>query len=146
MPSVMVAKKEAIAALLQDLEILDGIDIIIDRQHDLQSAIDASVAKASGAAVLVGCTRGKNRDLKMVPPRFDTDFTVSVWTLPIIVEDGEGVPGEELMEAIAVALHGEELPGSPPGCSDELEVGGWKVVADDTYLIHALDVAAPVQL
>ena len=57
--SAFLDRADAIAAHLGTIESLEGIDVIVDRQKELDSALKKSIAKKKGAGIGPVCVRTK---------------------------------------------------------------------------------------
>lgn len=77
---------DLLAARLRDLPVLAEIDVIVDRQKDLQNLLQQSMAKVKGAMVLINVLSGQASDASSKMLELDQSMTVSLWGLPILRE------------------------------------------------------------
>lgn len=81
-------------------------DVIIDRQHDILSAIAMAVSSATnGVAITILPARGKTRDQRSRALVLDTTVTVAMWTKPLLAGELTDQPEEDIHEAVMDALH-----------------------------------------
>lgn len=117
---------------------LVAAQIIIDRQHDILSAIANTVATASnGIAVTIQPMRGRAVDPDSEILYVDSTIIVSMWTSPVLAGALTDQPEEEIHEDIMQALHHFALAvhdTSARQCWQKLKVTGWEEVDDAEYL------------
>lgn len=102
-PDDLLAPADALAAMLRDVEKLDGIEVIVDRQQDLGAAIDAGVAKATGAAIVIsldGWGAGpEDGGVPLLPLR----HSIALWTIPVY--RAGAIPESVALGALVKAVH-----------------------------------------
>lgn len=113
---------------------LQGVDVIVDRQKDILSMVNVSVAKATGCAVTILWT-----GFKRTPTGERTgNYMIRVWSKPIIT--GENKEADELVERIDQVLN-DWVPTSASGnghCHYKLIGDGADLAPDRSYLIYEM--------
>lgn len=133
MTTDLLQPADALAAYLRGVPALGGIDVHVDRQMDPREAVAASVAKADGAAILIGL-QGWAGPRAEVPVDWEIrpTYSISLWTVPVMRP--EHLPCSRLLAALIRAVHGWDGGESTPGhwC-------GWHWRTRDGRLIPDLD-------
>lgn len=113
-------------------------DVIIDRQHDILSAIAQTVATASnGVAITILPMRAQTVDPRSKSLKLDTTITIAMWTKPLIAGALTDQPEEDIHEALMDALHHHECTVLDNGArrfKQRLMVTGFNEVDDPEYL------------
>ena len=113
-------------------------DVIIDRQHDILSAIATAVATASnGIAITVQPMRATTTDPRSKKLHLDTTIVVTMWTKPLLAGELTDQPEEDVHEALLDALHHHEceiLSNDARRFKQRLMVTGFNEVDDPDYL------------
>lgn len=136
-----------IEAKLEALPAMAGIDVLYDRQKDVEAAALAAVEKAKGIFVTV-MFMGKRKRREGVG-RWQAVYLIQVWGRPII-RDGD-TPIDDIVEAIEAALDGESIDGAAPDGIDghyyhEVEVRDVGLIPDRTWLKFGIEVELDLQL
>ena len=133
---------DEMAVYLRTLVALDGIEVIVDRQKDIEQKILNAVSASSGAEVVILYVGGRNPNPeRMSSLRKTCKFSVTVETLPVIQTD-EQAKSDELVEAIQAALHGWR--SATQHCAEGMRVLGDELVPDNTLL--RMDVQVEIDL
>lgn len=113
-------------------------DVIIDRQHDILSAIATAVSTASnGVAITVQPMRATTVDPRSKKLHLDTTIVVTMWTKPLLAGELTDQPEEDIHEALLDALHHHEceiLANDARRFKQRLMVTGFNEVDDPDYL------------
>ncbi len=120
---------------LERLVLMDGIDVIVDQQKNLNNLINQAVAKLKGATVILftGASPVDNGCELM-----DADFLVQIYGAPILRPDGVTV--ERLSQVAARALS-KWKPSPLDHCDYSFRVTGRiELVPDTTYVIYEFPV------
>jgi hypothetical protein len=132
--SVMIDLCTAVQTLLEARDVLDGLPVIIDRQKDLRSDIDAAVAKASACIVLYPTT-GTRDPSPMAGDEFQAGMVIEVVCTPLLQETGAAT-ADDIAEDVITALDGWLRPNAPtPGSADKLRVVSFSLDPDPDYLV-----------
>jgi hypothetical protein len=117
--------------MLDEIDGLSGIDIIVDRQKNLDVQIQKAIGKSSGAMILILL------DGWDTPPEGEATylmlrFTISVWTRPILQEGN-------IAESTILALLLRSVQGYRPDPAQcyRWHVGAGQAVEDNRYRITA---------
>ena len=133
--SVFLDMADAMKGRLEELAVLEGISVIVDRQKDLQAGIDLGIAKL-GVCVSITFEGGAmRRDSK--PVVCDPRYAVRVWATPILAEEGQPL-ADDVVEAVIDGLT-DWSPEARPRCDEELVADSdLEIVPHKTYLIYEM--------
>jgi hypothetical protein len=134
---------DEIAAVLSEVPSLEGMKIVVDRQHDLLSELSKVVGRQTGNLILVAWAGGKNQDESGDRPRIESAFTVTIFSKPII-RKGE-IPADDIAEVIASTLH-DWRPVSSLGFDERLVVTGIYPADIPDLLAHQIRFTLITQL
>jgi hypothetical protein len=134
---------EAIATEISKLTKLEGIDVIVDRQKDLNTEIEVSVAKLSGVAVVVQWQEPslKSRGSRVSPAK----FLIHVYGCPILQGD-DAVPADDVLEAIMPVFNGWKKVSGQNCAYDVEHDGSAQMLPSNDYVIWELPLKAAVEL
>lgn len=139
--SSFLTMADAVAAHLQTVAELDGIDILVDRQKNLDVEISKRIAGAKGAVVTILWVGGKVPNPKAKILAFDNALSIAVRTLPIL-RDGM-TAADDLVEIIAKAIHHfNPNPDGPNACRRRVEVIGAELSPDPKHLVYEIAATA----
>lgn len=119
---------------------LQGVDVIVDRQKDILSMVNVSVAKATGCAVTILWT-GFGR---ATTGERTGNYMIRVWSKPIIT--GENKAADEIVERIDHVLN-EWVPPSASGnghCHYKMIGSGADLAPDRSYLIYEMPFSVKI--
>jgi hypothetical protein len=106
---------------------LAGIDVLLDRQLDVESLMAAKVAQGKGAASAVFWAGAANRNLDTPGPLLRCRYTVSIFARPVLRRGS--ATADDLAEAAMKALHHwiPTLTSAPDGTGavTVTPVSGW---------------------
>lgn len=135
---------DEIAERLGDVAALDGVDIIVDRQKDLNAEVNKAVAKAKGAVVVILWAGSDNEDEDAAGPRLACDYEITVHCKPVI--RGSESPADELVEAICQSLHQWLPDGGVTDAYERMTVRRVGLSPDPKNLVYQIDARVTVQL
>lgn len=127
----------AIKTRLESLVILDGIEVVVDRQLSIDTKVKMAMGKAKRSCVTILWSRaGTENAASMVS---EPTYTVRGYFRPAIREDdADAAKADDVMEAIAPALTGWH-PSAGSHTHETLQpVGDIDLVPDKTYLIYEM--------
>lgn len=145
--SVFSDTADAIVALLQESGRLGGIEILADRQRDLQGELRKVVNKSTGNLILVTWTASERSDANAGGPRFVGTYSVTVWAKPLIGKDEQ--PADEIVQLVTQLLddHRPVLPGGQPcHIHSSWRVLGAVPIEHPDLLVHRIPVQIPLQI
>lgn len=132
----ILSTADALAAHLADLPELAGVTLLVDRQRDLENEIAQGVAKAGGAVLLIEPTSGRASDPSAKTLQFDNNYTLSLWSLPILRQDDAYTAAQRVPAVMAAVQHWQPAPKPFP--THRFEVTGWQIEPDEQFLIYAI--------
>jgi hypothetical protein len=134
---------QALATHLSTVPSLKHVPVMVDRQQELSSELRKAIGKQSGCLAVVTWAGAKNEDLSSDGPNFTTTYTVHLFSKPVI-RAGE-IPADDVMQAIATALHDYRVKPTDP-YSARLVVTDIDPVPHEELLIYQLTLTTPNQL
>lgn len=140
--SPFIQRAEEMSARFRSLTMLDGVDVIVDRQKDIRADLAKIPGKAKGmlvAILWVGAKRVENDPLVM-----DAMYEVRIYSKPII--RGEQTPADEIIAEMMASLHEwqADIDGLP---DDEFRItGDLDLIPDASFLFYFFPVTARVIL
>lgn len=150
--SAISTTADGIKAVLEAVVALDGIGVIVDRQKNIVSKIQAAVAKAAGNAIVI-FFEGYDVPDPNAKRRVRASYTVKTFSLPVIENATQAEPdrlyADDVIEIIHAALHHYAAPvdgKAMPNAIGEMQVSGADFVPDPRWLCYELTVAVDVQL
>jgi hypothetical protein len=114
-----MAMAEALSGRIKSLSLLAGVDVIVNRQKDLESMVMLALEKKRGAAVTVIWTGAQPVDSG--PLAMESRYLVEVYGIPILRP--RDVPADALLQAILPAVHNWH-PDERAHCDDFFQVTG----------------------
>lgn len=103
-PDDLLAPAEALATRLRAVPKLTGIEVIVDRQGDLDAMIGKAVNKAKGAAIVLALAGWDEPDAQAAQAQLPLNLSISLWTIPIM---RKGAVSESIaLGALVKAVHG----------------------------------------
>jgi len=126
------------------IETVNGLSgaVIVDRQNNIGSEFLKRMNKAGGLAVVIGMAGAKNPSPEHKTLRLRASFSVTIFTKPII-RAKDAILADDLVEAVAEALHGWWPDSVPSNGGHRLRVTRAEFPANDTYNISSLTVSEP---
>lgn len=126
---------EALKAILEARPALATTPVIVEKQQDLNSAIQSAVAKM-GTCILLYSASGK-RPVKSCPgDPFDTAIVIEIYSKPIL-RGSTTITGEAAMAEVILAVDGWSHPGDVSGNAfGKTVVLAWELVPDPDYLVY----------
>lgn len=143
-PLDLLAPADALAAMLRTVPQLAGIDVIVDRQQDLGASIDAGVAKAAGAAIVIsldGWGEGPSESGHALLP---LRHSIALWTIPVY-RDG-ALPESVALGALVRAVHAWIPDPSPGRRIFRWRVGSGAAAGTDMYNIYEFEATYELAL
>ncbi len=154
--SRMLDLATAIQQRLKAWPALAGIDVLLDRQLDVESLMAAKVAQGKGAAIAVFWAGAANRNLDTSGPLLRCRYTISIFARPVLRRGA--ATADDLAEAAMKALHHwvpaltQEVDGEPvttpiggPHAAAEVKVIACDLASrDERFVIY--EVAAEADL
>ena len=134
---------EAIAAHLATITALADVPVVVNRQKELESELRKALGKQAGCLAVISWAGSPNEDLSADGPLFKSSYTVHLFSRPIL-RSGQ-TPADDLMEAMATALHDHRLTAGG-AYRDRLVVTGIEPEPHDELLIYVLTLTTPSQL
>jgi hypothetical protein len=131
-----IGKAEALAAYLETVLALAGIDVVVARQKDLLASVELAAGKAAGTCVVVAWLGGSNANRSAATLVMGGRYSVSVWALPIAT--AQTVPVDAIVEAAAAAVHGWEGEPTYNRPARRLEVTDVSLVPDERFLVYEI--------
>ena len=131
---------ESIKTRLESLVVLDGVDVIVDRQLSIDSKVKIAVGKAKGACVSILWARS-GLDLADAAAS-DPVYTIRGYFRPALRDgDADAAKADDVMEAIVGALTGWH-PDARAHANEKLQpAGDIDLVPDKSYLIYEVAYA-----
>lgn len=134
---------DSIAKRITSLDLMDGARIVVDRQHDIAAEVSKVVARQTGSLVLIAWVGGKNIDETSDGPRIESEFTVTLFSKPVLRRDDQ--PADEIIESIAKSLH-DWRPVPIGAYSDRAVVTGIYPTDIPDLLVHQIRLTLTSQL
>lgn len=135
---------EAMAAHLEAHAPLAGVDVIVDRQKDIESMVAGAIEKSRGLCITIGFLGFSNAADETPGPLIQPRFAVRCWGLPILNGD-DGITADFAAMEVARALH-LALLDSAEHSFERLYVEDGDLVPDASFLIYELTVRGRLQL
>ena len=140
--SPFMARAEEIATRFRSLAVMDGVDVIVDRQKDILNEVAKGVAKAKGVMVAVLWAGGKATDTD--PLTMDALFEIRIYAKPVL--RGAETPADELVAAMLPAIHDWKADDSLH-CGWNFQVSGdLDLIPDKNFLFYFFPVTGRVRL
>lgn len=132
---------DEMAAYLETLPELSGIDVIVDRQKDIETEILKAVEKSKGAAVVILYVGGKNihKDGKQFLYK-KHKYSISVHCLSMIQTEDQ-MPADDIVETVELAMNGWKSPSNTKRCQDVVHVEGDELVPHESLLIYDVQMS-----
>lgn len=126
-------------------QLLEGVEVIVDRQRDIGSEVSKKVLM-SGAILVVILYQGfANPDERYSGlPSVIRRYTVTVYSRPVMLSEGE-MPADDVVEAVARRLHNWDADEATEGLASVI-VTFCDMRPDQKHLIYDLDVEAQSSL
>jgi hypothetical protein len=122
---------------------ITDVDVIVYRQKEVNSQVNAAVAKAKGTAIVIVWQGFRTLDANAKKPRLTQTYNITVWSKPIIA--GDELKADDVMESIIARMwHWIPVPGSHTQGEAVVEDGG--LVPDKTFLKYDCEVTIPTSL
>lgn len=134
---------EAIAIHLSGLSALVNVPVLVDRQKELATELRLALGKQNGALAVVSWAGASNDDLTAEGPQLKCSYTVTLFSKPVIKTNE--IPADDVMEAMATALHDYRLISTDPH-RHRLLVAGIEPIPHEELLIYQLTLTALRQL
>ena len=128
---------DLLKAHLEQVEDIDGVAVIVNRQKDLENELSQTVAGLSGAAVIIEPVSGSLPEPSSATLQFDHRYVVSLWSQPIL-SDPQAVPASRRLVSIIRAVH-HWRPALTNIPTTRMQVQGWSISQNESYLIYAID-------
>lgn len=145
--SVFYDTADAIVSLLQESGRFGGINILADRQRDLNAEVRKVVNKTIGNLILVTWSSSERNDPNAGGPRFVGEYSVTVWGKPLINADEQ--PADDIVQLVTQILddHRPPLPnGQPSHIQQSWRVLGAVPIEHPDLLVHRIPVQIPLQI
>jgi hypothetical protein len=144
--SSMLDAADAIKARLEAQATLAGVDVIVDRQKDILSAVAAAIGKTKGNAITILWEGFGVPDPNTSGPRILSRYSIRTWSMPV-VERARKAPGDVILAdtivvSICKALH-HWMP-TEAHIFGEMTVTGGDLVPDPRWLSY--EINAEIQL
>lgn len=104
--SVYLDRADEMATLITGLFDDGEIAVVVDRQKDLTSEFNKQMGKVRGGVVVIEWIGANNVNIDLDDLRVNSRYSITVITKPIIRDQSERLPIDDLIETIASALHG----------------------------------------
>lgn len=121
---------------------LTRVEVIIDRQKDVLSAVQRATSNAGGAAIVILWQGFQVIDKNASTPRLGARYTLTAWTTPVIT--AEEIPADLVMESILQRLWQWVPDGAHAHGEVEIQNGG--LVPDSKFLIYDCELTIPISL
>lgn len=139
-----LGRADSLAAFIGAIPEIAGMSVIVNREEDLLSQVNAGIEKAAGqGCVVIKWLGGSNPDRKSKLLRIGARYSISLWTVPVLYDGPEAevprLPADDMIEKIAEAIHGWVDP-RPGALIHRLEVEDIAVVPDPPpgQLVHEI--------
>lgn len=140
--SAWIDMAEAIVVRLRSLQVLAAATVIVDRQKDIDSELEAAIGKLQG---LVTVLWDRGPVISANPVVTQAVYTVRLYTMPILSSETD-VSADEMLEAATVALS-DWHPDPHAHCNDWLSVtSGPELLPHDQCLLYEMQVSGRVTL
>lgn len=125
---------DLIESRLESVSALDGVEIIVNRQKNLNNVIAQAVAKTAGAAIIIDAVRGEVIERGKLD--MTNSYAISLWANPVL-RSSTSTPASELLISILGALHGwQPAPRTHP--LRKITITGWQITPDENFLIYTV--------
>lgn len=113
---------------------LAGLPVIIERQNDIVSEIEAAVGKMSACITIYPTRGGRARRAKRGDP-FSCGLFFEVYATPLLQQAGAAA-ADDIAEAVILAFDGVPRPGTHTGHPDDsIAVEDFELVPDKEYVV-----------
>lgn len=136
---------DALAARLNGLSALSGVETFVDRQKDVAVEVAKRVGKATGGCVTIlfeGFTNSDPRQSGL--PSVTRRYTATVYSRPVLLTAGE-LPADDIVEGISTALHDWDPDETVAGIL-QIHVTGGDFRPDFKYLIYDVTIEVKCRL
>lgn len=140
--SVFLGVADGLAATLAEVESLSGIDIIVDRQKELDVKLRKSIAKKKGIGIIIFFSSARNSDQEDPTPQFENTYLVTVWSKPVIRKDETS--SDEIVQTICQELHHWIHDGDD--CYQRAKASTVRLVPHAAYLVYEITIKIPIRL
>ena len=139
MPKIVdiLSTADALAERIGALASLAGVEILANRQKDLEAAINAGVGKAEGMAVIIDPVRGTMVDPDSSTLAMENSYVISIWSQPVLLADQATPAARALVDIIRSVHHWKPHPNTQP--LHRLQVTGWQITPDESFMIYTIE-------
>ena len=139
---------EAIKTHLETSFTTVEMPVIVLKQQNIASELQANLAKAGGSVLVIEFANGPNPSPEAGNIRLNVSYKLTLFAKPIILNKKAGqTPADDLVERVCIALHQwNPAPDSFQGsasqysCDYEARVTGIKLVTNPQFLIHEISI------
>jgi hypothetical protein len=130
---------DAMAARLNALTTLPGVEAIVWRQKDFTNELAQKTSRVGGALIVILYSGFANSsDAAAVHLNVARRYTVSIFAKPVI-RTTRDLAADDIVETVAATLHNWEPDETLTGAA-EIKVSGCELRPDTQYLIYDLDL------
>jgi hypothetical protein len=119
---------------------LTKLDVIVDRQKQIEAEVAKGVAKSTGTAITILWEGFVTVDKNARRPRLAHSYTLVVWSKPVIA--GKNLTADDVMESVVQRLWQWRPVGGHAFSECEVKDGG--LVPDAKYLKYDVQVVIPI--
>jgi len=134
--SVYLDRADEMATLIEGLFDAGEVAVVVDRQKDLTSEFNKQMGKVRGGVVVIEWIGANNVNVDLDDLRLNSRYSVTVITKPIIRDQSDRLPIDDLIESIAAALHGYNP--DVLHCMNEMKVTSIDPVANQQFRIFII--------
>lgn len=130
-----------LATYLESVPALDGVPVLVDREHNIESAVLEALNRAQGRLILISWT-GWPAPQEGGGPLLTLEHTVSLITLPTFLEQAGLDTFDTLLSALVGAVH-HWSPDSTDGayCQRHWRVGAGRLLTSPDFLVWTFDAS-----
>jgi len=141
--SVFLDRADEMATLITGLFDDGEVAVVVDRQKDLSSEFNKQMGKVRGGVVVIEWLGATNVNLDLDDFRFSSRYAISVITKPIIRDQSDRLPIDDLIETISTSLHGYNPDAVH--CMNEMKVTSIDPVANQQFRIFIIRAEQELQ-
>lgn len=136
MPKItdILATADLLKAHCETLEGFENVSVVVNRQKDIETEVNAAVGKAGGSLLFVDLVSG--RPVEAGSLSFEHTYLLSLWSLPVLAKAGDDPASEKLATLITELSHWK--PDATKQPLKRFEVIEWDKTPSKTYQIYAL--------
>lgn len=140
--SAFLNRADAMAEALRASALFEGIDIIVDRQKELDVTLRKSLSKKKGIAVIIFWSGATNNEPSDELITADSTYQITIWAKPVI-QKGQA-KADQLTQEVITTLHGWTY--REERCQWRAQFISTRLIPHPAYLLYEVSIKIPAIL